>query len=460
MVSIASIALGCSEAECVTDGCEPLPHDAGVDARVEPGRDAGLDGAVDASPTPDAGPGTDAGPRCWLAVGCDAGACGDPSAGSLGLTRVAAIESGEAPALESVDFIPGSDDRAVAMSAEHLLAEVLYDGSGLRFGRIRTLPVETALGYTTAVKVHPSGRFAAVSIADADCADGQVLLVDVGDEFGVVRNRLTVGYGPDNIVFSPDGRWLVTADEDGRENRPCKPATRFGGSVTFIDVGDEPATARVDRNVPIAHAVDSEPESIAIGADGTVVVTLQDTSELAVLSLDPAVTTRVIALPPGSQPDGVAVDAELGIAVVALEHTDDVITVDLATGGLVDVVDLVGSGVIPPEYNRDAGDTEDVHEPEQVLLVRHRGARFAAIPLQESHAAIVFRLEDDATLVFDSIAPVGVDYLAEASGRFRSRIGPEGIAARPDVGLFLVAAEREGSLTLLRSAASMYAECP
>jgi DNA-binding beta-propeller fold protein YncE len=443
----------------VTEGCEPLPHDAGADARLDAPFDAGIDANMDASALIDAGPGADAGRGCWLPVACDAGAC-DPASATLGLTRLGAIESVEAPALESVDFIPGTEDRAVAMSAEHLLAEVYYDGDGLRFGRIRTIPVESALGFTTSVKVHPSGRFAAISIADADCADGEVVLVDVQDDFGVVLNRLTVGYGPDNIVFSEDGRWLVTADEDGRENRPCKPSSRFGGSVSFVDVGDDPATARVARTVPIAHAMDSEPESVAVAADGTVVVTLQETSELAVLSTDASVATRVITLPAGSAPDGAAIATELGVAVVALEHTDDVITVSLGTGGILHTIDLVSSGHVPPEYNRDTGDPVEVHEPEQVVLLHHRGARFAVIPLQESHAALAYRLEDDGTLVFDSIAPVGVDYLAEASGRGRSRIGPEGIAARPDVGLFLVGAEREGSLTLLRSAASMYAECP
>ena len=444
----------------MTERCEPLPHDAGGDAHLDASFDTGIDANTDANASIDAGAGTDAGRRCWLPPSCDAGACGAPEDTVLGLTWVAAVESGEAPALESVDFIPGTEDRAVAMSAEHLLAEVFYDGDSLRFGRIRTLPVESALAFTTSVQVHPSGRFAAISIADADCADGEVLLVDVQDDFGVVLNRLTVGYGPDNIVFDEAGRWLVTADEDGRENRPCKPSTRFGGSVSFVDVGDDPATARVARTVPIAHATDSEPESVAVAADGTVVVTLQETSELAVLSLDAAVATRVLPLPAGSSPDGVAVDSELGVAVVALEHTDDVITVDLASGAILHTVDLVASGHIPPEYNRDTGGPDEVHEPEQVALFDRSGARFALIPLQESHAAIAYRLEADGTLVFDSIAPVGIDYLAEASGRSRSRIGPEGIAARPDVGLFLVAAEREGSLTLLRSAASMYAECP
>lgn len=442
-------ATACSEADCVTDGCGMLPHDGGVDAPFDGGFDASLDG------------GLDAGPRCviWQPIGCDPGSCPDPSSVSLGLERVASVKSVEAPALESVDFIHGSEGRAIAMSAEHLLAEVFY-GTDLRIGRIRTLPVGASLQYTSSVAVHPSGSFAAVSLADADCATGEVVLVDVTEEgFGRELERIEVGYVPDNLHFSLDGAWLVTADEDNRSNRPCKPVDRWGGSVTFVDVSGGAATATAVRTVNVAHATDSEPESVAIGSAGTVAVTLQDTNELLILSVDDAVEPRLIALPASSGPEGVAVDDERGIAVVGLESGDEIITVDIETGAVLFRVDLVASGHVPPGYNRDPGE-EDVHEPEQIVLVDHFGAKIAVVPLQESHAAIAYRVEDDGALVFDSIAPVGVDYLLEEGGLGRSRIGPEGIAARADIGLFLVAAEREGSLTLLRSTASMYAECP
>jgi hypothetical protein len=440
---------GCTDADCVTPGCEPLPHDGATpDSRSD---DAG---SADA--------GDDAGAECrrWLPIECPAGACPDPASVTLGLSFVGAAGTGDPPALESVAFVPGSDDRAVAMSAENHLVELFYDDTGPRFGRIVTVDVPGPLSYATAVRVHPSARYAAISIADADCAPGEVLLVDIGDAFGTVLGRLTVGYAPDNFVFSEDGRWLVTADEDGRAARPCKPADRFGGSITFVATTGDPTAAEVSRTVVVDHAMDSEPESVVIGSSGTVVVTLQDTDEIVVLSLDDAVEPRVLSVPPGGSPDGVAVEESLGVAVAGLEHTDDLAVIDLATGALVQRVDLVTGGFVPPEYNRDAGDADEQHEPEQMTLVRHLGARFVLFPLQESHAAMAFRLPDDAMLVFDSIAPVGVGYGLEMGGRGRSRVGPEGIAVRQDVGLVLVASERESSITLLRTAASRYGECP
>src|SRR5690606_10015163 len=140
--------------------------------------------------------------------------------------------------------------------------------------------------------------------------------------------------------------------------------------------------------------------------------------------------------------------------------SDDVLLVDLASGAVLDTVDLVASGDVPDDYNRDAGDSTEIPEPEQIVLVRQAGGLFAVFPLQESHAAMAYRITDDDRLVFDSGQPVGIDWMRERNGLTRSLIGPGGIAARPEVGLFLVANEREGSLTWLRSAASMYAECP
>lgn len=434
----------------------PLPHDAGPDAAVDAGPDATAGDA-----------GLDGGSACrrWLPLdGCEADdSCPDPSAVALGLRAVGSAMRPETATLESVSFIHGSDDRAVAMTAEQVLAEVLYGPDGVRFGRLREVPVDLVTQYTTAVKVHPSGEYAAVSVADADCAPGEVVLVGVGeDDFGDVLQRVEVGYGPDSVAFSPDGHWLVSADEDERSNRPCKPADRWGGSVTIVDVSGGPGSASVAQTLPVDHAPDSEPETVAVGTAGTVVVALQETDELLVLSLGdvPDAEGTIIPLLPDGAPDGVDVSDELGFAVAGLEHTDDFVVVDLATRTIVDRVDLVLSGDVPADYNRDTGDSTEVHEPEQVALFTYRGATFATFPLQESHVLMGYRIAEDGTLSFDSTAPTGVGWMDELGGHAMSRIRPEGVAARPEAGLFLVANEREGSLTLIETADATYGECP
>lgn len=449
-LAVAVLLFGCSDAECVTPGCAPLPHDGGT---------------ADAS-SPDGAAMSDAALPCrgWHpSNACVAeGTCPDPSTVRLGLAVVGSARLAEVPLLESVAFIPGEEDRAVGMSAEHLLVEVFYGPGGLRFGARHRLSAERPTQYTTSVKVHPSGRFAAVAVADVDCAPGEVLFVDVADDFGRVVHRVQVGYVPDGLAFSSDGRWLVTADEDERSNRPCKPADRHGGSITVVEVGDDPTAAAVAQTILVDHAPDSEPESVNVGAEGTVVVALQETSEIAVFDLGevPAAVHRIVSLPANGDPDGVAVDDARGLAVIGLEHTDDIVVVSLATDSIASVIDVVASGDVPDDYNRDVGDSNEIHEPEQIVLTQHEGATFALVPLQESHAVLAYRLRDDGTLIFDSVAPVGVEWMAELGGLGRSRIGPEGIDARVDAGLFLVANERESSLTLLRSAASTYGECP
>lgn len=445
----------CTDAECVTEGCVPLAQDGGADA-------AGDSGARDA----DVGDGgVDAGPTCtqWLPVE----GCGDDAeclaSVTLGLTTVGSAVSPETMALESVSFIPGSDDRALAMSAEHILVEVFYGPDGVRFDRLRNLPVDFSTQYATSVKVHPSGEWAAVAIADVDCAPGEVLLVGIGDDdFASVLQRVEVGFVPDNLELSEDGDWLITADEDERSNRPCKPDDRNGGSVTVVDVSGGPGAAAVAQTLVVDHAVNSEPESVNVGSAGTVVVTLQETSELMFFSLAdvPSATATIVALPSGGEPDGVAVSDELGLAVAGLERSDDVVLVDLAAEAVVDRVDLVVSGDVPDRYNRDEGDSIEIHEPEQIEMIDHRGVTFAVFPLQESHVLMAYRVSPEGTLALDSTAPSGLGWMDELDGTGRSRIGPEGIAVRADVGLFLVANEREGTLTLFKSADATHGPCP
>ena len=409
--------------------------------------------------------GVDAGPTCtqWLPIeGCGGdAACLD--AVTLGLTVVGSATSPETMALESVSFIPGSDDRALAMSAEHILVEVFYGPDGVSFDRLRNLPVESATQYATSVKVHPSGEWAAVTLADVDCAPGEVLLLGIGDDdFASVLQRVEVGFVPDNVEFSDDGDWLLTADEDERSNRPCKPDDRHGGSVTVVDVSGGPGSATVVQTLVVDHAVDSEPESVNIGSAGTVVVALQETSELLFFSLSdvPSATGTLVVLPSGGEPDGVAVSDALGLAVLGLERSDDVVLVDLETESVVDRVDLVLSGDVPDRYNRDTDDVVEVHEPEQLEMFDYRGVTFAVFPLQESHVLMSYRVSPEGTLSLDSTAPTGIGWMDELDGTERSRIGPEGLAVRSDVGLFLVANEREGTLTLIRSGDATHGACP
>lgn len=96
----------------------------------------------------------------------------------------------------------------------------------------------------TSVAVHPGGEFIACVIETPGAtATGRVELRASRD--GALLRSLEVGVGPDAGVFSPDGRWLLVADEaeefefDAR-TRSFRSAP---GSVTRIDLAEGAAAA-------------------------------------------------------------------------------------------------------------------------------------------------------------------------------------------------------------------------
>jgi hypothetical protein len=159
-------------------------------------------------------------------------------------------------------------------------------------------------------------------------------------------------------------------------------------------------------------------------------------------------------LPAGSEPDGLEVTPDGKWAIVGLEAGDGLAVIDLSDNSIASVYTIRGSGDVPPTYNRDDIASDKVHEPEGVVTFAQAGMTFVGVALQESHAVVVYSLSDDGELSFDSIAPTG-DYESEESGREKSSVGTEGLAYNPHNGTFITANEREGSLTLLTSRATL-----
>ncbi len=128
---------------------------------------------------------------------------------------------------------------------------------------------------------------------------------------------LPVGAMPDFITFSPDGRWVVVANE-GEPNtyndfgaETNGPSIDPEGSVTIIDLVKREARtatftafndATLDPSIRIygpnaTVAQDLEPESIAISPDSrTAFVTLQENNALALIDLESATVTGLIGL--------------------------------------------------------------------------------------------------------------------------------------------------------------------
>jgi len=170
-------------------------------------------------------------------------------------------------------------------------------------------------------------------------ANGSVVFFD---QNGVLVKQVTVGALPDMITFSPDGRYVLTANEgEPKADYTADPE----GSVSIIDIsggvagltqanvttagfttfnGQEAALRTQGIRIygglataPATVAQDLEPEYVAVSADSrTAYITLQENNALAVLDL----TTRQIT---GLRPLGYSDLRQPGRGIDASDQTTE-----------------------------------------------------------------------------------------------------------------------------------------
>ena len=168
-----------------------------------------------------------------------------------------------------------------------------------------------AFGTPTSVAVSHGLVAVAVETTGARATEpGSVLLLDTG---GRILRRLKVGVGPDTVIFTPDGKTLLTADE----GEPSEDYTRDpDGSVSLVDLTRGPLKAKVTTvgfrrfTAPMLRkkgirifgpgataTQDLEPEYIAVANDGrTAWVTLEENNALAIVDIAAARITDIVAL--------------------------------------------------------------------------------------------------------------------------------------------------------------------
>lgn len=166
--------------------------------------------------------------------------------------------------------------------------------------------------HATSVAVRDGVLAIAVPQGDEDTAPGKVLFFDT---YGTFLSAVTVGALPDMLTFTPNGAFVLTANEG-------QPMGDYSydpeGSVSIIDMSAGAAsltdadvttagfadfnTAPIDPRIRIygpgaSVAQDLEPEYIAVSHDSkTAWVTLQENNALGILDLTQKKVTRLVAL--------------------------------------------------------------------------------------------------------------------------------------------------------------------
>ena len=188
---------------------------------------------------------------------------------------------------EIVRMVPGSDNMAAFVATgTNQLFTITYDATSFTINSPTNLAPGSATASMTSIDISPvinGENYAAVCVAEVNCARGWILLVKISDG-SVVARVDSIGYNPDGCAFTKNGDYLIVACEDDREDRPCKPATRNGGSFSIIDLTNGVANATLVQDYLVDWDVDSEPEHCETSSSGTVVVSVQETSQIVIFN--------------------------------------------------------------------------------------------------------------------------------------------------------------------------------
>ncbi len=400
-------------------------------------------------------------------VGCEDEEVVETVFDSFDIQNVMSLTAGEDANAEIVRVVPGTDDQAVFVSsAIGRLTVINYTASSFSFGSTYDLDPGSATAEMTSIDVSiPIGgeNYVAVCVAETDCAKGKIMFVKLSD--GSIVKEVEVGYNPDGAAFTKNGSHLVVACEDDREDRPCKPADRNGGSVSIISLSGGVANASLVQDFAVDWDPDSEPEHAETSADGTVIVSIQETSQIMIFNVADAPLAQgeytVVDLPDDGgtsddgagvecEPDGLFISPDGTKALISSERNGTFQLMALPSGTLYGNPYIIEND-LPSGWQRDDRSYKKRTEPEECSLVEKDDKLYAVFALQESHAVIVYDVTDPANPVFDSMAPAGIDYASD-NGMEKSAIGSEGLGMHQTNGIAFSANEREGSISMFTAA--------
>lgn len=289
-----------------------------------------------------------------------------------------------------------------------------------------------------------------------DCR-GQLIIQSI---YGTEQLKLEVGPMPDAVGVSPDKKWLITADELDRQWGKCEKIDKNPG-LSIISLADGPLNAKVVKTLQFKDLDTREPEGVAFASDSdTVIVTLQDSHEIAVFSLKAILAVegdasdsdvKIIRLPQNAAkqdpwPDGI-VSFDVGqksYFAIAGEWNDTIIIVD-SEGKVVSNTE-VSSKDVPPNFPCNKKANEPLYSPDTVAAFSQGDRHFIAVSLRFAGAVIIYDVSTPATPKFVRIFKVG-EKAEGACGKGASKVMPEGIAVSGNI--LWTANEDEPSITFI-----------
>jgi len=299
----------------------------------------------------------------------------------------------------------------------------------------------------TSVAVHPTLPIALVSVLGMEYGKpGSLMAFDLrrGDTLGDWKMRQEVGYHPDCVAISPDGRWAVVANEG-------EGLSDTAGGVAFVDLAGLSLDRHPGRDGPLptkhltdlGHALetadgDVEPEYVAFDPMSRfVAVTCQENNAVLLIDLrrldnQSPQLDGLVWLPYGAEPDGVAVIDGVNNAAgkagcliaVAEEGKFDRYGRELGQSFSLTWVDPDDLGATPELMSRsdvrtlvDPEKPWERRDPESLLLRRVGGRLLCFLNIERGDYLLTLDVTDPARPV-----PVA-----------RTRVGdrPEGLIAVP-----------------------------
>ncbi len=246
-----------------------------------------------------------------LAVAAVVAACGggddEPTPVTLTLERIGQYDGGAAGAAEITAY-DASTARLFVVNGANGTVDVLDLADPTKPVKVGTITVG---GSANSVAAH-DGLVAIAVEATPKTNPGSVLLVQASDLR--VLQTITVGSQPDMLTFTPDGKYIVVANEGEPNSYGLADSVDPEGSISVITVvrGGQSTVATADFKAFIGQeaalreqgvrifgpganaAQDFEPEYVTISADSrTAYVTLQENNAVAVVDIATAKVTGV-----------------------------------------------------------------------------------------------------------------------------------------------------------------------